>query len=152
MKPTESPGAVAALGASVSDQLERQVIPETTRQQRSPQASIRATLIGSNRCEAEGLSARGYVPVLDLCRVLVAAGYNPACPLEAWRGQTLCLRIRSIGEGALLTVEDDSRGTPHLRRWRDRSKRYGAGSPVAQTGDGRGVPTPVRLEPRTLNQ
>ena len=41
----------------------------------------------------------GYAPVLDLCRELLAAGFNPASPLEAWRRETLCLRVRSIGEG-----------------------------------------------------
>ena len=47
-----------------------------TKSPSASQASIRATLIGSNRCEAEGISARGYAPVLDLCRELVAAGYQ----------------------------------------------------------------------------
>ena len=119
------------------------VIAETNRHERFTQAPIRAALIGSNRCEAEGLSARGYAPVLQLCRELVAAGFNPACSLEAWRGQTSCLRIRSIGEAARLTVEDDGNGTPRLRRWRNRPERYGAGSPVAQTDNGWGVPTPA---------
>jgi hypothetical protein len=141
MTSAKSPGAVAALGASVSDQLGRQVIAEANRQERFTQAPIRATLVGSNRCAAEGLSARGYAPVLELCRKLVAAGFNTACPLEAWRGELLCLRVRSIGEGARLTIEDDGHGTPHLRRWRKRSQRHGAGSPVAQTADGRGVAT-----------
>jgi hypothetical protein len=39
---TKTPGAVAALGASISDQLGRRVIPETNSQQRLPQASVRA--------------------------------------------------------------------------------------------------------------
>ena len=114
------------------------VIAETNRHERFTQAPIRAALIGSNRCEAEGLSARGYAPVLQLCRELVAAGFNPACSLEAWRGQTFCLRIRSIGEAARLTVEDDGNGTPRLRRWRNRPERYGAGSPVAQIANDKG--------------
>jgi hypothetical protein len=41
MKTFESPGAVAAHGASVVDQLGRQVIPEISRQQQLPQAAIR---------------------------------------------------------------------------------------------------------------
>ena len=45
--------------------------------------------------------------MLDLCRELVAAGLHPTSPLEAWRGDTLSLRVRSIGEGARLAVEDD---------------------------------------------
>jgi hypothetical protein len=76
------------------------------------QAPIRAELIGSD----EGLSARGYAPVLKLCRNLVTAGFNPARRLEAWRGETFCLRVRAIGEGARLTVADDRHGTPRLQR------------------------------------
>ena len=86
MTESKSPGAVAALGASVSDQLGRQVIAENIRQERFAQAPIRAELIGSDRCEADGIAAYGYAPVFDLCRKLVAAGVNPASPLEAWRG------------------------------------------------------------------
>jgi hypothetical protein len=142
MTSAKSPGAVAALGASVSDQLGRQVIPEITRHQRFTQVPIRAELIGSSRCEAEGLSVCGYAPVLEMCRELVAAGFHPACPLEAWRGQTLCLRVRSIGEAAQLTVADDRHGTPRLRRLQERPQGYAAGSPVAQIADGWGEPSP----------
>jgi hypothetical protein len=144
MRPRKSPGAVAALGASVADQLGRQVIQENKRQQQFAQPPIRATLVGSDRCEAEGISARGYSSVLDLCRELVAAGLHPASPLEAWRREILCLRVRSIGEGARLTVADDRHGTPRLRRWRKRPQGYGAGSPVAQNANGREVATPAQ--------
>jgi hypothetical protein len=138
MKPTESPERGHGAGASVDDQLGRQVIPENKRQQQFAQAPIRAELIGLSRCEAEGLSARGYALVLELCRELVAAGFSPACPLEAWRGETLCLRVRSIGEGARLTIADDWHGTPRLRRHQDRPPGYVAGPPVAPIADGRG--------------
>ena len=144
MKKIESPGAVAALGASEIDGLGQRVVLGVNRQQQLSQAPIRATLIGSNCCEAEGLSARGYAPVLELCSELVAAGFNPACSLEAWRGETLCLRIRSIGESARFTVADDRHGTPRLRRRQERPQRYVAGSPVAPIADGREVPTPAR--------
>jgi hypothetical protein len=60
---------------------------------------------------------------------LIGAGHHPATPLEAWRGTVLALRARTIGEGAALTVEDDSRGTPRFRHWRG-----GAASPVRQNG------------------
>jgi hypothetical protein len=46
MRINKSPGAVAALGASVVDQLGRQVIPETNRQQQPPQALIRTAGAG----------------------------------------------------------------------------------------------------------
>ena len=94
MTETKSPSAVAALGSSLSDRLGRQLAAENNRQEGFAQAPICAELIGSDRCEAEGITACGYAPVLQLCRELVAAGFNPACPLEAWRGETLCLRIR----------------------------------------------------------
>jgi hypothetical protein len=64
--------------------------------------AIRAELISSDRCTADGLTARSVTPVLSLCRRLVAAAVNPAAPLEAWRGEILCLRVRSIAEGARL--------------------------------------------------
>jgi hypothetical protein len=84
---------------------------------RTQAAPIRATLIGDNRCEAAGITVRGSAPVLALCRKLVEAGHDPAPALEAYRGETLCLRIRSIGEAAGLTVEDSRHGTPRFRRW-----------------------------------
>jgi hypothetical protein len=150
MTTIKSPGAVAALGASVTDQLERQVVPENKRQKQFVQAPIRATLIGSDSCEAEGIVACGYAPVFDLCRELVAAGFNPASPLEAWRGKTLCLRVRSIGEATRLTVADDRHGTPRLRRRQERPQGYVAGPPVAQNANGRGEvaapPQPATLE------
>jgi hypothetical protein len=67
-------------------------------------AAIRAELIGSDRCSAIGIVARSTAPVLALCRLLVEAGHDPATPLEAWRGTTLCLRVRSLGEGAALRI------------------------------------------------
>jgi hypothetical protein len=130
MRRIKSPGAVAAQGALETDRLGRQIVSEINRQ-----APIRATLIGSDRCEANGLSARGYLPVLELCRGLVAAGYNPALPLEAWRGNILCLRVRSIGEGARLTVADDRHGTPRLRSRQEGPQGYVTGSPVAPIAD-----------------
>jgi hypothetical protein len=144
MTETKSSSAAAALGSSLSARLGRQVGPKNNRQEGFAQAPIRAELIGSDRCEAEGITACGCAPVLQLCRELVAAGFNPACPLEAWRGETLCLRIRAIGEAARLTVADDRHGTPRLRRRQDRPPGYVAGSPVAQIADGWGVTIPAR--------
>ena len=141
VKKIKSPGAVAAHRASETDGLGWHVLSNLNRQQQFSQAPIRAVLIGSDRCEAEGIIARGYAPVLDLCRALIKAGHDPKRALHAYRGGVLALAVRSIGEGARFTVED-TRGTPHLRRWRDRSKRYGAGLPVAQIADGQGVVTP----------
>jgi hypothetical protein len=56
---------------------------------------------------ADTASASGRSPALKLCRMLVAAGHDPDEPAEVYRGSTLRLRIRSIGEAAKLTVKED---------------------------------------------
>jgi hypothetical protein len=96
--------------------------------------TVRAELIGSHSCTADGLTASGNAPALALCRALLAAGVDPACPLWAYRGAILCLKVRSLGEGAELAVEDGRHGTPRFRRWRKRDEGYGAGSPIRQIG------------------
>jgi hypothetical protein len=57
MTEAKSPGAVAALGASVSDQLGRRVTSEANRQQSVTQAPIPATPVGADRCSREGVTA-----------------------------------------------------------------------------------------------
>jgi hypothetical protein len=71
---------------------------------------ITATLSGDNHAVAEGVTGFGYAPVLDLCRKLIALGYDPNLALIAMRGDTLALRIRSIGEAATLCVRPDIAG------------------------------------------
>ena len=73
-------------------------------------AVIRAELIGSDTATALGNKVRAYAPVLALCRKLVAAGHDPATPLAAYRGNVLCLRVRSIGEAAALDVKSEGIG------------------------------------------
>jgi hypothetical protein len=64
----------------------------------------------SHRCTALGLlSAACDTPVLRLCRMLVAAGHDPSEPMEVYRGEVLALTVRSIGEGAKLTVNGSTR-------------------------------------------
>jgi hypothetical protein len=89
------------------------------------QTPIRATLIGSNCCEALGITARGRTPVLDLCRALLKAGHDPRRPLHAYRGDELALRVRSIGEGAKLTIKED-RARPRFVAWEPFPRRVGA--------------------------
>lgn len=79
--------------------------------------SVSAQIIGSERCSAEGHTGRGSSPVLALCRKLVKAGLDPDLPLHAYRGDILCLTVRSIGEGARLTVKERQNG-PALEIWR----------------------------------
>jgi hypothetical protein len=77
---------------------------------------ITATLSGDDTREADGFTAVGYAPALDLCRLLVAAGRDPSTPMQVFRDGVLSLRIRSIGEGAGLCVKDSSEGSPRFRR------------------------------------
>ena len=51
-----------------------------------------------------GIEVHTGSPLLALCRRLLDEGCNPASPLEAYRGNTLCLTVRSIGEAAQLEV------------------------------------------------
>jgi hypothetical protein len=96
-------------------------------------SAIHAELTG-NICTALGITARGPAPVLALCRKLIEAGHDPSAPLHAYRGDMIALRVRSIGEGAGLTVEDNRFGTPVFRRWRDRGAGVGSAPPVRRSG------------------
>jgi hypothetical protein len=97
----------------------------------STETAIRAELTGSNTCTAAGITVVDHAPVLALCRALVAGGQDANRPLRAYRGDVFCLRVRSIGQAAQLTVEDDRHGRLRLRRWRNRARRYGA-APLAR--------------------
>jgi hypothetical protein len=102
---------------------------------------IRANLIGSNQATAAGVTVSGRnAPALALCRALVEAGHDPATPLEAYRGTTLCLRVRSIGEGARLTVrESTDDGRPRFVTYRpgpDAQESVGGRPPMRQMAEG----------------
>jgi hypothetical protein len=103
-----------------------------TSDKRTPQAAIRAELIADDSCSALGMTVRGPAPVLALCRLLVEARHDPARPLEAWRGNVRCLRIRSIGAAAALRIGTHGVGFETL-------SECTAASPVEET--------PVRLSP-----
>jgi hypothetical protein len=79
---------------------------------------VRADLIGADTAVAAGITATGHAPTLTLCRRLVEAGHDPSTPLEAYRGPTLCLRARSIGAGAGLTVREGPDGKPRFATYR----------------------------------
>jgi hypothetical protein len=83
---------------------------------------VRADLVGADTAVAAGITATGHAPLLTLCRRLVEAGHNPSTPLEAYRGTTLCLRARSIGAGARLTVRRRPRRQTPLRDLPSRSR------------------------------
>lgn len=108
--------------------------------QRSPAPggshAVRAELVGDDTCIVGDVRVTSYAPALKMCRTLVAAGHHPATRLEVYRGEVLALTIRTIGEGAQLTVQDDRHGTPRFARHRPpaaRRGRQGCGqaSPVA---------------------
>jgi hypothetical protein len=79
-------------------------------------ATIRADLTGDDCCTAGAVTLTARAPLLALCRVLLANGFDPATPLQAFRGTTLCLTMRSISRGAALTVAEH--GTPRFAAWR----------------------------------
>jgi len=98
-----------------------------------------AELFGSKAARSSGILVTGNAPVLALCRALIDAGHDPAMPLEAYRGDTLCLRVRSIGEGAKLTVKDGPDGKPRFATFRpfsDGHESCGGRPPVEQTAVG----------------
>ncbi len=75
---------------------------------------IHAEIAGDDFAAAEGVSARGHAPVLRLCRALIEAGVDPRRPLHAYRGNTLCLIVRSIGAGAGLRIASHGVGFERL--------------------------------------
>ena len=76
--------------------------------------AIRADLRGSNEATALGIVVRAHAPVLEICRRLIGAGFDPATSLDAWRGDTLALTVHSVGEAA--KVEVSPRGVGFVRR------------------------------------
>jgi hypothetical protein len=87
--------------------------PFSPRPQKIQTQPVRAALVGDDTCTTAGFTAHSPAPILKLCRLLADAGHNPDRALEAWRGATLCLKIRSIGEAAQLAL--NSKGTSFVR-------------------------------------
>jgi hypothetical protein len=73
-----------------------------------------AYLTGSDVCSAAGITVTANAPVLELCRRLVEVGVAPATPMHVYRGATLALIVRTIGEVADLEI--NGRGTDFQRR------------------------------------
>ena len=86
---------------------------------RTAAGAIRAQLVGDT-CTALGITAKSDSPVLALCRKLVDAGRDPSAPLEAYRGDILALRVKSIGQGAHLKVDVAPTGRPFFKRDKSR--------------------------------
>jgi hypothetical protein len=76
----------------------------------TPANTIEAKLTGDAICTAEGHTVKAGTPVIVLCRALVEAGYDPASPMKVYRGDTLALTVRSIGEAARLCIAGKGNG------------------------------------------
>jgi hypothetical protein len=97
------------------------------------QATIRAELFGSQTCTAASVTATGHAPVLALCRSLIAAGLDPDTAVDVYRGAVLALCVRSIREGATLTVSEEANRPPRFKRWKPRD--VGEGSPAGHQNE-----------------
>ena len=74
---------------------------------------VELTSTGIDTCTAANITAHSQTPVLTLCRKMIGAGIDPATELQVFRGDTLALTIRNIGEAAKLTVrESGTEGRP----------------------------------------
>jgi hypothetical protein len=75
----------------------------------SNQAILRAELTGHNTCECAGITVKAEFPIIGMCRRLLDAGVDPGTRLECYRNGTLAISVKTIGGGALITV--NSQGT-----------------------------------------
>jgi hypothetical protein len=109
---------------------------------------IHAEISGSDRCTALGLDVRANAPVLMLCRLLVEAGHDPTLRLEAYRGDVLCLSVRSIGEAAELEINGDGTGF-RRRRAPDAAPpiEYSAPPPIGRHPTGEDAPSAAGSDP-----
>ena len=98
------------------------------------QAAVVAELTGSDTCAALGVTAVSATPILVLCRKLIEAGHGPDRPLHAYRGETLCIVVRSIGEASALEINSHGSGFVRLRGRRTAPPA----APVAEARRGRG--------------
>ena len=82
--------------------------------------TLRAEIAGDRACWlAEGIEVEcGSLQCWPCAASSWLPAMTPATPLEAYRGEVLCLRVRSIGEGAKLTVEDSDRLGPWFTKYR----------------------------------
>jgi len=81
------------------------------------------------REKAVQFTVRAAAPVLTICRKLIAAGFDSDRPLNAYRGEMLCIIVKSIGKAAALTV-DEHNGT-RFAKWKAFS-RSAVSSQIAQ--------------------
>src|SRR5215472_14932232 len=75
---------------------------------------VRVDLAGDDCCRCQEIDAAvtANAPVLAMCRQLLATGVDPDTPLCVYRRGVLALKVRSLREGARLTVKTAGNGTP----------------------------------------
>jgi hypothetical protein len=117
-------------------------------------AVITATLTDSDTASAEGISVTSASPVLTLCRELIKAGYDPGLPLIAMRGQIVCLKVRSIGQAAKLSVTPNGVG---FEPFRAGPQSRSSSTPIAPNAPGRAegyvyVESPRNLVPESARR
>jgi hypothetical protein len=80
------------------------------------QAPVIGVIDNTNICRIGDQTTVSRTPILTACRELLAQGVNPDRALEIYRRGILAVRVRSIGEGARLTIREDRHGVelaPH---------------------------------------
>jgi hypothetical protein len=78
------------------------------------QEHLIAELVGDDSCRCQEIDAAvtANAPVLAMCRQLLTTGIDPDTALSVYRRGVLALKVRSIREGARLTVKTAGNGTP----------------------------------------
>jgi len=85
--------------------------------------TIRAELVGVNGCHCAlaGVYACASNPILEMCHILVAAGYHPSSKLVCFRGGAHSLTVHNIGEAAYPKVSSVDTGFNRLSNVRKSS-------------------------------
>jgi len=86
---------------------------------------IGAEIDSSTNCRVGNHDTTGRTPIFGMCRELLAQGVSPDAAVEIYRAGILALTIRSLREGAGLTV-DEHNGT-RFAKWKPFC--HSAGSP-----------------------
>lgn len=100
--------------------------------------TIRAELVGAGgcHCAVAGLYACANNPVLEMCHLLVSAGYHPDSKLVCFRGGALSLTVHSIGVALQLKVYSMETGTdcrPGVRKVSRMHKLHSSATSAAPT-------------------
>lgn len=72
--------------------------------------TIRAEISSDTIATSCGIEIKSPSPVLSLCRRLIAEGCDPVTPMQAFRGDTSCLTVRSLEVAAMLEVNSEANG------------------------------------------